>query len=153
MQAEMSILNRNDKDIRSEDVVHIQRCRHPLDVNSQDIGIRSGYPGPFFSCIPRVHRLRRLHLRSLTFQPTALLLRLRLSSKALLGSLVQDLLFERGPLAGFCLADAFFVGPVFLVCAEDVVAPAEGGGEVIYECHVVEIVVVCSSPERDEVVQ
>ena len=42
---------------------------------------------------------------------------------------------------------------VFVVCAEEEVKVAEGGAEVVDECHVVEVVVVGTRPEWKDVLE
>ena len=42
---------------------------------------------------------------------------------------------------------------VFVVCAEEEVEVAEGGAEVVDECHVVEVVVVSTRPEWKDVLE
>jgi hypothetical protein len=89
--------------------------------------------------------------------------------------IIEDLLLERCFLLRRGLSDAFLVGSVLFVCTEEPVAPSERGGEVldvkywlvvgkeergggrgatyVYECHVVEIVVVCACPEWDDMLK
>jgi len=102
--------------------------------------------------IPGLHTLQHLRL-AFALQPRPLLLSFSFGSEAFLGRFVQDLLFESSAFAGFSFADAFLVRSVFLVSAEDEVAPSEGSGEVIDERHVVEVMMISTRPERNEVVQ
>lgn len=49
--------------------------------------------------------------------------------------------------------DTFDVLVILVVGAHNVVAPTEGGGEIVHESHVVEIVVVSTSPEGKDVLK
>lgn len=42
---------------------------------------------------------------------------------------------------------------ILVVGPHDVVAPAEGGGEIVYESHVVEVVVISTGPEGEDVLE
>jgi hypothetical protein len=50
-----------------------------------------------------------------------------------------------------CLGETLLVRAVLVVGAKDAVPPAEGGGVVVGEGHVVEVVVVGAGPEGEDV--
>ena len=61
--------------------------------------------------------------------------------------------FFLGGRTSFHLSHLGFVFSVFVVCAEEEVEVAEGGAEVVDECHVVEVVVVGTRPEWKDVLE
>lgn len=76
-----------------------------------------------------------------------------LSLQPLLLDLLQLLLLQRVPLLGLGSSHTLLVRAVLVVRAEQVVPPSERSRIVVHERHVVEIMVICATPERDDVLQ
>jgi len=68
-------------------------------------------------------------------------------------SLLQSLQFFRA--LGGLLHSLYALGIVviLMVRPHDVVAPTEGGGEIVHESHVVEVVVISTSPEGEDMLE
>ena len=68
-------------------------------------------------------------------------------------SLLQSPQFFRALGSLFCSLYALGVLVILVVGPHDVVAPTEGGGEIIHESHVMEVVVIGTGPEGEDVLE
>ena len=92
-------------------------------------------------------RLQNLRL-ALSLQPSTALLSLSLSSESFHLRLLQNLLLKSGPFTGFSSLDTLFVCSIFLIGAEDEVAPSEGGGEVLEKKEFMRLSFICSLQDK-----
>jgi hypothetical protein len=85
-------------------------------------------------------------------------LSLSLRSKTLSLCFPYQLLFQSFQFFGAlcCILGSFYtlnVLLIFIVCTHEEIAPAKGGGEIVHESHVVEIVMIGAGPEGENVLE